>query len=672
MENRTSDYLANETSELEQLRLAWHEYVHHNNILPYVNHQVADSWQRCRLRLNPFQTQHNNPLSADNLLATQVASFNLISVARPVLEDIYQCIEKTDTAILLTNGAGYILDVLGDTTMIKTAEQLGFSTGAIIAESHRGTNAFALAITERVPMRVRGGEHFLKELHHLAGVASPIFDVSGRPLGTLGLLNMANKQHPHSLGLTIAGARAIEGQHQTDLLLGEQNNQLAGLNAILAAISDGILVWNANNILLHINTAATKIFELPSKALVGRRINEFIEFPLFIQEALQRKEPLTDVEVNISVDGRTIGCVLSLRFVINNNDLQSTIVTLRQEKDVRQLVQRQVGAQALATMEDITGESPEIRRVIRQAKTAAEARASILLRGESGTGKNILASAIHNESSRRDGPFLIFACSTVPNELVVSELLGFDEGMTRKRPGGRPSKFELANGGTLFFQDVDALPLEAQAILLNVLDLGIVQRLGSDRPIPVDVRVVAAPSANANIEKLISQGNFRADLYYRLSSFEIIIPPIRGRSRDIPILIEKILSRLSRQLSRPLSLAPGTLELLKKYPWPGNIREMEAVLSRAAVQAGVSEVIGPMHLPDFIHHPLHLNLESPDYTTLLSLSDIERQAFLQAARLCNGNVSQMAKVLEVGRTTVWRKLKEFGISPEDFRTNLSG
>jgi transcriptional regulator of acetoin/glycerol metabolism len=671
METKFTNNFIRETSELEQLRIAWQEYVQHSVILPYVNHQVADSWQRCRLRLNPFQHQHINPLSADNLLATQVASFNLISVARPVLEDIYQYIEHSNTAIILTNGAGYILDVLGDINMMKTAEQFGFTTGAITAESQSGTNAFALAITERIPIRVRGGEHFLQQFHELAGVASPIFDVSGRPMGTLGLLNLANQQHPHSLGLTIAGARAIEGQHQTDLLLGEQNSQLAGLNAILAAISDGILVWNAEGILLHINTAATKIFDMPSKVLVGRQINEFINFPLFIQEALHRKEPLTDVEANLTIDQRTVSCVLSLRFVINNNDLQSTIVTLRQEKDVRQLVQRQVGAQALTTMEDITGDSPEIRRMIRQAKTAAEARASILLRGESGTGKNVLASAIHNESSRRDGPFLIFACSTVPNELVVSELLGFDEGMTRKRPGGRPSKFELANGGTIFFQDVDALPLEAQAILLNVLDLGIVQRLGSDRPIPVDVRVIAAPSANANVEKLISQGNFRADLYYRLSSFEINIPPLRSRPRDIPLLVDKILVRLSRQLNRPLSLAPGMIEVLKKYPWPGNIRELEAVLGRAAVHAGVSEIIGPMHLPDFVHHPIRLNIDSQDYTAIHSLSEIERQALLQTARLCNGNVSQMAKVLEIGRTTVWRKLKEFGISPEDFRTSPS-
>lgn len=650
----------------QSLLIAWDEFVNRQNLLPTVSPLIANSWQRCWSRLNPYQKIRLSHLGKDYLLAAQVASFDMFSVARPVMEDIYQYVEESDTVVTLLNGAGYILDILGDQTLMDVAYHQGISTGALISESHIGTNAFSLAITERVPSRVRGAEHYLRQFHHLAEAAAPIFDFSGRPLGALGILNFAHQQTAHTLGLAVAGARAIEGQRQSDILLAEQNSHLAELNAILAANSEGILVWNFDHILMHVNASAARIIDIPSEALVGKRVDELFKYPLFIRQALEKQEPLTDVEANLQFGQRSINCVLSLRFVPNNKGLQWVIVTLRQEKDVRQLVQRQVGAQALLTLDDIPGESPEIRRVRRMVKSAAAAQASILIRGESGTGKNVLASAIHNESQRRDGPFLIFACSSVPNELIVSELLGYEEGLSKKRPGGRPSKFELAQGGTLFFQDVDALPLEAQGILLNVIELGIVQRLGSDRPIAVDVRVIAASSGD--MEKLVAQGSFRADLYYRLGAFEITLPPLRDRQKDLPVLVDKILKRLSQKVIRPLSLAPGVIELLKEYHWPGNVRELEGVLGRAVVQAGNSEIINHLHLPVFIRTPTSPGTKNPDVVSIQPLDEIERDAFIQCAQICSGNVSEMARILGIGRTTVWRKLKEFNISVEAYRT----
>ncbi len=666
MERMLTRQSLDEVATPETYRTAWQEFINNHQILPNVNPAIAASWRRCWPRLNPFQPVQLNKLSQDHLLAAQVASFDLISVARPVMEDIFQFIEYSNTAIALTNGTGYVLAILGDAEMIELAGQHGFTTGALIGEQHFGTNAFSTSVVERLPVRVNGPEHFLQQLHELSEVASPIFDITGRPLGALGMINRFGVQHPHSLGLVVAGARAIEAQRQADFLLGEQNRQLASLNAILSSISDGILEWNAEGILMHVNAAATKIIDMPSKILVGRPVQEFIEFPTFIQQAIDKKETLTNVEAKLLVGDRPINCVLNSRFVHTGQELQATIILMKQEKEVRHLVHQQLGSQALFTMEDITGKSVEIRRVVRLATTAALARASILLRGEIGTGKNILASAIHNASQRRDGPFLIFACSSVPTELLVSELLGYEEGVARKRPGGRPSKFELAQGGTIFFQDVDSLPLEAQAILLNVLDLGIFQRLGSDRTIPADVRILA--SSSADLEKLIAQGNFRADLFYRLSSFEITLPPLRERSHDVPLLAERILRRLSRQLNRPLRMAEGTFDLLKRYPWPGNIHELEAVLGRAAVHAGTSQIIGPMHLPESVLRPPNLNKMTQEAASLRSLNEIERQALLQTARACRGNVTQMARILQIGRTTVWRKLKEFAINPDDFRT----
>ncbi|HEX9029971.1 MAG TPA: sigma 54-interacting transcriptional regulator, partial [Anaerolineales bacterium] len=586
--------------DLEAWKLAWEEFVDHQNILPSVPHIIAGSWQRCWARLNPKQRIRLGPLQSNHLLSAQIVSFDLISVARPIMEDIYQYVENSDTAVVLVNGAGYVLDLLGDPAMLKMAKAEGIQLGAPVSEVQIGTNSFGLALAERVPVQVIGAQHYIRQLHELAGAAAPIFDPTGRPLGALGLVTPVGSQfacHPHTLGLVVAGARAIEGQRQSDRLLAEQNSQLAELNEVLAAISEGILVWNPDQVLMHANAAAAHILNLPARSLVGRPVSEVLAYPPFIQEALDKDEVLTDIEAALQVGARLINCVLSLRFVKQRNDLHWVILTFRQEKEIRQLVQRQIGSHAHFTLENIIWESAQMKRVYRQVKMAAAAQASILLRGESGTGKSILASGIHNESPRREGPFLIFACQSVPAELVLSELLGYEADFSINKSGGRPSKFELAQDGTMFFQDIEALPLEAQSILLNVIEIGVVQRLGSRRPIKVNVRFIA--SSSARLEKLVVQDRFRADLFYRLSVFTLHLPPLRERMRDLPVLADHILSRLSQQLKRPLKLAPGMLDLLKRYSWPGHVSELEVVLEGAAIRAGDATFLEPAHLPDF-------------------------------------------------------------------------
>jgi transcriptional activator for dhaKLM operon len=418
---------------------------------------------------------------------------------------------------------------------------------------------------------------------------------------------------------------------------------------------------------MHVNPAAEKILGIPARVILGRHIGEFLSYPEFLRQAVEELTPISDMEVNLNVDGRSVTCIISMRYVQNNGRLQWIVCTVRQERDVRRLVHSQVGAFAALKLKDIPGESREMQRVHRFIKAAAQVNTSILIRGEVGTGKNPIASAIHNMSTRLDGPFMIFACSSIPSELVVSELSGVEVGASNMLPGGRPSKFELANNGTLYFQDVDALTLEAQGILLNVIDLGILQRLGSKRSISIDVRIIA--SSSADMERLISRGNFRSDLFYRFSAFEIMAPPLRNRLKDLPVLIERIMGRLSRQLNHQIELDPGVIEVLKNYSWPGNIRELEAVLGRAAMQAGFSGVIAPTHLPDYVLHPVTNPDGSVSQTSIKSLDELERDAILRAAELCRGNASEMARLLGVGRTTVWRRVKNFGISLDKYRGN---
>ncbi len=652
---------------LDHVELAWKEFIDGQVIPSALSPIIANSWRRSWGHVNLSQKLCIAQLSSEHLLAAQIASFDFISVVRPIMEDIYQCVERSNTSMILVNGAGYVLDLLGDQEMLKVLQQLGIRQGSLLSEEHIGTNALGLALTEQTPVRVVGAEHYHQEFHQLAGAAAPIFDLSGRPLGALGLFTYASNYHAHSLGLVAAGARAIEGQKRSDTLLEEQNNQLAQLNAILSTINDGIAVWNSEHTLIHVNAAASDILGKPVQSLVGKRVEPLFSTSSFVIEAIQQNKHLSDVEISITLDERTINCFISLHFVLNkkNNGPQWGIATLRTEKDVRRLVQHQIGANAMFTLDDIPGDSVQMQQVRRFVQSAADAEASILVHGEVGTGKNVLANAIHNASRRRDGPFVIFACSSIPNELAINELLGHDESLGPAGLGGRPSKFELAQSGTLFFQDIDALPLEAQSVLLNVLEMGFVQRLGSRRPIEVDVRVIA--STHVDMEALIAQGSFRPDLFYRLSTFAILLPPLRERPGDIPLIVDRILHRLSYQLGYSFELGLGIMDVLKRCVWPGNVRELESVLGRAAMQVGPKGVIELTHLPGSIFYVAETPKGPQAQPTVQPLAQIERETILRTTQLCRGNVTQMALALGISRTTLWRKLKEFSIQAKDYR-----
>jgi transcriptional activator for dhaKLM operon len=650
----------------QAMREAWKRFTTNQQLDPIVPPLIAASWQRSWGRVNPNHAMEFTHMGSEYMLASQTASFDLIAIARPVMEDVYQCVQNSGTAILLTNSIGCVLDLVGDEEVLKIMNEWGCGVGSILSEELIGTSSFGLALTERMPVQVAGREHFVHQFHVATGAAAPMFDISGRLLGVLGIVMPVERYHIHSLGLVAAAARAIENQRQSDLLFAEQNSQLGQLNTILSAISDGILVLNADQIVVHANNAVSQMLDIPSKSTMGKRVDTLLSMPSFLSKAVSQGTPLIDVEGIINVNQQEINCLISLDFVFkSHNELQWIIITLRSGKKVRKLVQSQVGATASLTLDDIPGDSPQLHRVRSFVRSAAGAQASILIRGEIGTGKNALASAIHNAADRRDGPFVVFSCSSIPNELVISELLGSEERDERRNLSGRPSKFELADSGTLFFQNVDVLPLEAQSVLLNALELGVIQRLGSQRAIEINTRVIA--STSASMETLIAQGAFRADLYYRLSTFTVTLPPLRERPRDIPLVVERILARFEKQLGYKILLAPEVMDVFKKYLWPGNIREVEAVLGRAATQVAGTGVIGLSDIPSNVRRMETTHQNVQPLLQVSSLGEMERETILLTAQMQRGNVSRMAHALGVSRTTLWRKLKSYKIDPEEYR-----
>ncbi len=657
--------------DLDELRQLWQTFVHTRHLPPAAQARldpaVWRSWQRCVPRLDPYRTPRVQPLAESAFQVVRLRNTSLLAVARPVIEDLHQFMEGSYCAVVLTDGAGCILDVVGDPEMLPMLQARGWQRGVYWNEGRWGTNAVALALHEAMPVQVVGPEHYLAMLHDLAVAAAPIHDVGGRILGVLSILTRLPNAHPHTLAAVMAAARAITNQIQTDHYLQEANTRYSELHSVFETISEGVLAWNEAGVLTHINARAGAILGISPTGVLGRPLHAVLRFAPAVQRAIEGHTPLEDLTTTITVQDRAVPCVISLRPMREGVRLRGGfIMTLRPLGQVRALVHRLVGAQAMITLDTaLVGQTPAIRRLRQQARRVAQGWAPVLIRGEDGVGKNPLARAIHNAGPRGGGPFIAVNCQTIPHELMPAEFLGYAPGAYQGLPpDGRPSKFELADGGTLFLDRVEALSLEVQAALLEVLEVGHVLRLGGSRPIPVDVRVIA--STSADLEQRVAEGSFRADLYRRFRVFTLWVPPLRERPQDIPLLAQRVLDRLERQLGRALHLRPAVVEVLQRYPWPGNLRELEHVLERAALFAE-DGAIGLEHLPASIRQARRWVVQQGDVKPVLTLAEAEREAILRAAQACQGRVKCMAETLGISRTTLWRRLKALGVDVQAYR-----
>jgi DNA-binding NtrC family response regulator len=302
-------------------------------------------------------------------------------------------------------------------------------------------------------------------------------------------------------------------------------------------------------------------------------------------------------------------------------------------------------------------QSPAMQTVLDLVERVAPTDATVLIQGESGTGKEVIAKAVHHASARAARPFVAVNCGAVPETLLESELFGYVRGAFTGAAGGKLGLFEEADGGTLFLDEIAEMPPTLQVKLLRALQSGEVRRLGATQAATIDVRVLAA--TNGDLATRISQGSFREDLFYRLNVIQVTLPPLRDRREDIPALAEHFLARAATKLGRTRRLSPAALERVLRYPWPGNVRELENAIERAAILSR-SETVEPDDLPPHVSAGLQLG-PSPALPRQITLAEAERAHILTTLERFGRNHSGAAEALGIGRTTLWRKLKEYGI-----------
>jgi DNA-binding NtrC family response regulator len=338
-----------------------------------------------------------------------------------------------------------------------------------------------------------------------------------------------------------------------------------------------------------------------------------------------------------------------------------TMSAVRSERPRRE---KPVSATRADPYRDLLGATPRMQRLFRLIEKVAPSESTILLTGESGTGKELFARAIHLQSPRANGSFVPIHCGAIPENLIESELFGYARGAFTGANSPRRGLFEEADGGTIFLDEIGETPFAVQVKLLRVLETNEVRRLGENETRIVDVRVITA--TNRNLAEMVAAGTFREDLYYRLNVVQIELPPLRERRDDVPLLAGYFLERFAARLGKPrMRFGPDAQALLLRYDFPGNVRELQNGIERAVTLAD-GDTVTAADLPPAFARPRLLPDGGADPREAWSLDDVEREHIQRVLRRHRGNLVNSARQLGISRTTLWRKLRQYGIPrPQD-------
>jgi len=623
---------------------------------PGIREVIYQSWLRSKqLDIDPYLEKAPQVLQ-DSALSEEISRKNsLLAVADSIVEDLFSAISGSNFGIFIVNERGIVLKGYADSDNMALLKAHGLFPGHSWAEETMGTNSIGMCIRLKCPIQVTWAEHFCKLGHITVCIAAPILDSDGELIGVLTMTGFRENANPHTMGLVISGAKIIEREMRLrsayeDIKLSHQY-----VLEMTESLPSGILVVNPQGIVTSINNIACELLKSEKKDFLNQDYTKNLGKLDCIEKTLKYGQAQEETEHHFERGNYKLHFTMSSRPIINSQSmLDGAVIILRKIEDVIRITNKMAGYKARFTFEDIIGETPNFNSVINQARSAADVSSNVLILGESGTGKEMIAQAIHNNSSRRNGPFVAINCGAVPRELIGSELFGYEEGaFTGAKRGGSPGKFELANHGTIFLDEIGDMPLDLQLVLLRVLQDRIVVRIGGYQSINVKVRLIAA--TNKDLKRQVELGLFREDLYYRINVITLNLPPLRARRGDIMLLADHFLRKKADKSGKQIaSISPEAIDLLSKYRWPGNVRELENIIERALVFSNGQEIEA-----ELLHLPL---CEVKTYGSESSLKSEEKEIIRNTLMKNQGNISKTAKILGITRATLYRKMRHHDLS----------
>lgn len=597
---------------------------------------ILHSWQRCREQRVPAERllpPDEGIVETPILEQARESVEEWMQLSRPVLESVFGGFDESRSVLIIADTQGLIVEALGDSSFLDRAQRVHLTRGALWHERIRGTNAVGTAIAEKAPIEVLGPEHYLSCNEFLACTAAPVFDGTGRLALVLDVSCDWHDHHPHTKALVATAARLIENHAIVSRHRGLRVHLHRDPWALGGFVDDAILCVAEDGRIMAANTAARRLLCLQTQDLGTRTLEEL----------------LRPAARGVRGDGPvclhdTRGRPLYARFEGRQARVMMRSPTPKDKND------------ALAQLD--TGDA-RLHETVERARRLAGRDIPILLRGESGVGKELFAQAIHRSSPRRNEPFVAVNCAALPEALIEAELFGYAPGAyTGARREGSLGRIREAHGGTLFLDEIGDMPLALQGRLLRVLETKEVVPLGG-KPVRVEFDLIAATHRDLPAE--VEAGRFRADLYYRLAGLTLTLPRLRERS-DLPTLVERILRACAPD--RDLRLAPEVAAAFASYPWPGNVRELAQALRVAAALVDEDEtVIGWEALPEGLAMALRPRAGmSPSLPQgreeIFELATLSRAAIERALAASRGNRTAAAKRLGISRATLYRKLRE--------------
>ncbi|HEV8691819.1 MAG TPA: sigma-54-dependent Fis family transcriptional regulator, partial [Ideonella sp.] len=569
---------------------------------------ILNSHERCAaLGLSRVDRPDHTALIRSDLALARERNLRLHLHAAPVMELLLEQTMATQSMVLLTDAQGTVLHSVGHDGFLQRASKVALAPGANWSESSKGTNAIGTALIDELPTVVHAGEHYMHANGFLTCSASPIFDPRGNLLGVLDVSGDQQSYHMHTMGLVKMSARMIENHWLGDDFRHALRLHFHSRPEFIGTLMEGIVAVGRDGKLLGANRGALDQLAISGAAL---RMNSIAGlFSVTVGAVIDHfRSPMAPPMAMVLPNGQRLYARAVFNWPTWHTLGSTTVEEDRAEASIAADApaggffaaaaglrpappNASTGLSGLRYLQ--TGDA-QMEAVVTKVRRVLNRDISVLVLGETGTGKELLARAIHQDSDRARYPFVAVNCASIPESLIEAELFGYEDGaFTGARRKGATGKILQANGGTLFLDEIGDMPLALQARLLRVLQERQVSPLGSAKSVPIDVAVVSA--THRNLREMIGNQTFREDLYYRLNSLVVRLPALRERS-DLMTIVRKILRAETN--GRPLDLHDEVVRLLQVYHWPGNIRQLTNVLRTAAVMAGSEMLITRAHLSD--------------------------------------------------------------------------